>query len=771
MTQKKFSSPSRRLLTLAVGAALAGLAVLPAQADPLMQAKLFRDSDVLFRDADMARWADNYIELGIGWNSENSFRFGQFSGLTDNGAFPMIGFNWQSRDGADDAEYWRVYGATLGLDSRKLQAEGGVQGKWSLMASVDQLKRYETETAKFVHQGLGGSELTLPTGFAALGSPPAGAQNWLTPFEVVQGRDIYRLGGQAILGEHWDFKLNLREDHRDGNRLVGLVFANSRAAIVPYMIEDRTQQLEAVLSYATQQAQFQLNYSYSRYENQLDRFRVQNPYTLANTAQYGLMPDNDYHQISATGAYNFSKDTRLTAQYVYGVARQNESFLPYTTDTMTGPAMPRGSLDGRVDKTVLDIALTAKPVDRMNLKLAYQYRDNDNKTPIAQYVYAGRDTAQGTYAGSPPVGTAVNTASVRSNAPMSTREHKYLADADYEIGDRTHLRATLEHRQTHYTLSDRTETETNRFALELRRPVSEVFLGSVGYAYTQRRGSEYDKNVFFRSSYTDPTYQDSASAAYTAHPSSRSYMFADYDEDRVRASGNWTVSETVTLQGGFDHYEQRFQGPACGSIPNANVALKFAGVALPDSCLGRQAARGVNVNVDLQWQPDENMTAFAFYNYGEFATRQAGREFGSVAQADGDNGTRDWYANVYNRDQTVGFGLKWQPEEQWDFGGSYVFTHGQGKVHLSNGTSVATTRTLPDTWNKLHSLQLFAKWNYSKKLTWRFNYMYESLRQFDWAYDMASANPVGTSSILLTGQGSPKYDNHVIGVSAAIHSW
>jgi hypothetical protein len=43
----------RRLLTQMVSTALASIAAAPALADPLMTIKLFRDSEVMFRDADM----------------------------------------------------------------------------------------------------------------------------------------------------------------------------------------------------------------------------------------------------------------------------------------------------------------------------------------------------------------------------------------------------------------------------------------------------------------------------------------------------------------------------------------------------------------------------------------------------------------------------------------------------------------------------------------------------------------------------------------------
>ncbi len=763
MKQNIHAPLRRRTVALAVGAALAALAAAPALADPLLTIKLFRDSEVMFRDADMSRWADNYVELGAGYNSNDSVRFGQFSGLTDKGAFPIAGFNWITRDQANDAQYWQIHGANLGLDSRKFKAEGGVQGRWDASFSFDGLKKSQTESAMFIHQGLGTSNLTLPAGWAAAADPRSIAATLLQPFEIKHGRDIYRLGLKGLLGKEWDYKVSYREDRRDGTRMTGMSFSvGGEAAILPYQIDDRTQQIEAVLSYTSKLAQFQLGYNYSRFSNGLNAFNVQNPFATPGTNSAGRMslaPDNDHHQIFATGAYRFGKTARLSATYSYGIARQNEAFLPYSANgTAATTALPRSSLDGKVVNTLLDIALTTKPIDKMNLKVAYQYRDNDNRTPIAQYTYAGRDAAA--------VGAATS-ANVRTNAPVSTTENKLSLEGDYEIAAKTVLRAGLEHSNKKYTLSDRTDTQTNKLSVELRRPISDEFLGSVGYSHTQRRGSDYDKNVYFRNTYTGTGFQ--ATNGLTNNPSMRSFMYADFDEDRLRAAGNWTVSETVSLQGSVDGYQQKMRGPNCGQFSDALQPLAITPGALSGTCLGRESADGGSASLDLQYQPEENLTTFAFANFSQTGVREIGRVW-SRAPGGTNSGALDsnnWNGDMIYRDHTVGFGLKWQPEEKWDFGGTYVLNQGTGMSGVTN--NAGTAQPVPDTWSRLHTLQLFAKWDYSKQLSWRFNYLYENLNSYDWA--LSDVGATSNANVLFTGQQAPRYSNHVFGVSAVVKSW
>ncbi|MDZ4255388.1 MAG: MtrB/PioB family decaheme-associated outer membrane protein [Sulfuritalea sp.] len=769
MTQDKSIPLRRHALGLAVCSALAALAAAPAHADPVLTARLFRDTDVLFRDADMSRWSENYVELGLGYNSNDSYRFGGFTGLTDKGGFPIAGFNWLWRDANNDAQYWHVYGSTLGLDSRKLQAEGGVQGRWGASFNFDQIRKSQTDTASFIHDGLGTSNLTLAGGAGVL---PGGTitnntatiNPLLKKFGIEQGREVVRLGLNGIAPSNWDWKINYREDRRDGTRLTGLpVNTTFRSMIVPYQIDDRTSVVEAILSYNTKQAQFSLGYNYSQFHNNLSSFTVANPFNAAQALErMSLAPSNDYHQINADGGYNFTKATRLTTKFSYSISRQNEAFLPYSANLAVGAAgnvTPRASLDGKVVKTLFDIALTAKPIDKMNLRLAYQYHNSDNRTPVDNYISISRDRDN----------AGVLNTNQRRNAPLSTREHTVSIDGDYEIAPKTILRAGLERKSVKYSMkdalyenvADRDYTNTDKLSLELRRPISTEFLGSVGYTHTQRRGSEYDKNSYFRNTYWNP-----GATTLTNHPSVRPFLYQDFNEDRIRASGNWNVSETVSLQAGADTYRKQAKGTNCGTIVDPVAAAAFVGT-LPDACLGRSLADGTNLNLDLQWQPEENLTTFAFASIGETGTKQKGRQ-GTTST----NQALEWSADLANRDHTLGLGLKWQPEdyEDWDLGGTYVFNNGLGKASITTGTLIAPAQTsMPDNWSRLHTLQLFAKWDYSKQITWRFNYLYENLKSADWAYD--NLTNASNASVLLTGQSAPRSNNHVFGISALVKSW
>ncbi|MBK9021275.1 MAG: MtrB/PioB family outer membrane beta-barrel protein [Sulfuritalea sp.] len=125
---------------------------------------------------------------------------------------------------------------------------------------------------------------------------------------------------------------------------------------------------------------------------------------------------------------------------------------------------------------------------------------------------------------------------------------------------------------------------------------------------------------------------------------------------------------------------------------------------------------------------------------------------------------RTWAVNE------VGPNLR-ETEEDED---TYVLNLGRGSSDVTTAAGYAqansgTGGSVPDTWSRLHSLQLFAKWDYSKQITWRFNYLYENLNSYDWALSDVGAQ--SNAGILLTGQQAPRYSNHVFGVSAVVKSW
>ena len=79
------------------------------------------------------------VELGFLWNADDSFQFGNYTGLERDGFYVLgnVDTMWRGLLGDDDASYLRLRGLNLGLDSRYADLEFGQQGRYGLFVEYD----------------------------------------------------------------------------------------------------------------------------------------------------------------------------------------------------------------------------------------------------------------------------------------------------------------------------------------------------------------------------------------------------------------------------------------------------------------------------------------------------------------------------------------------------------------------------------------------------------------------------------------------------------
>ncbi len=133
----------------------------------------------------------NEIELGAGYVFDDAYHFGRYNGLVDQGAY-VIG-DIMAKQYGEAAGYWRLRGTNLGLDSRYLRLDSGVQGQQEYFIEYDQLPDYENDTARTPFRPAGSSRLLLPPNFDI-----DNVNSFLLPFD--QQTERKRLGvGAKIL--------------------------------------------------------------------------------------------------------------------------------------------------------------------------------------------------------------------------------------------------------------------------------------------------------------------------------------------------------------------------------------------------------------------------------------------------------------------------------------------------------------------------------------------------------------------------------------------
>ncbi|HET9485422.1 MAG TPA: MtrB/PioB family decaheme-associated outer membrane protein [Xanthomonadales bacterium] len=698
----------------------------------------------------------NWVEIGAGWVSDDSFRFGKYNGLEDEGLFPILDFELGRRGAwdSDDTSYWRVAGSDVGLSTRELEYEAGAQGRWSVRAAYDEMQVNRTGDIHTIFTNPGSTALALPGNWVA-GQNTATMSRLgesLREHDLEHSRRAITLGFDRDVRERWQFGTDWRHERKEGTKGIGGVIGNSggnpRAVLLPEPIDYTTDEVDAFVRYADGKAQLQAGYHVSLFRNENEALAWQNPYAAINgwdasagfptgQGQMALPPDNQFHQFSVAGGWNFSQRTRFSGDVAFGRMEQDERFLPYTVNptlaaSVTRP-LPRSSLDGRIDTTVANFRLSSRPTDRWNWNMLLRYDDRDNRTPRDEYNYIGGDSN---------TQTLVATSNRRRyNEPYSYQEEKLRFDTGYRVFDRLHLTGSAERRQVERTYSEREEADENTFTIGARSDFTDWIGGGVRLTRADRSGSTYHGNEPFLSGY-DPGYTSTVPGQFENAPGLRKYHLADRQRDQGTVYLTVTPNEAWSFGLNTNYVEDDYD----------------------ESELGLTFSRMHDYTVDVAWMPAERWTAWGFYTYEKLASDQDGQSMGGGTRvADAVNPARSWFADHRDRAKTWGLGLDHRMnEDKVKLGVDYVQSRTTSDVFVSAGTALAF-RPLPQDHTRLRALSLRARWQWRPQLAFNVGYQYEKYDSSDWSVDGVEANQL--ANVILFGEDSPDYKVHVVGVS------
>jgi len=715
------------------------------------------------------------LEIGLGTVSGGSYKFGEYTGLKKQGPYLLGNIDLAGRTLYDSgsAAYWSLKGTSLGLASRNLRLEVGNQGTHRVWLEYDQLPQNQTESAKTIFSGVGGSNLTLPAGWAPItaadtvntaagrASRAAKIDPFERTFDVAQERKNHILGLSKFLSPNWELRASFRHEIKEGNKITGALIGsdegNQRGVLIPEPINTITNQFDATLEYFGAKSQFQLGYYLSLFKNENNSLTWQNPYAAVagwnpaagfptGQGQLGLPPGNRFHQLTASGGHNFTDTTRLTGSLAIGRMTQDQAFLPYTINpalAVTTP-LPRSSLDGRIDTTLVNLNLTSRPLPKLNLRASYRYDNRDNRTPQAQYLYIAGDSQN-------QQGVATDRA--RANLPFGTRQNLLKVDADYEVWRRTRLSAGYDYDAIKRTFSEVDRTREQTYRLGLRRSVSETFSGGISLAHSSRSGSPYIGNAPYLASYS-PQFtgpQAAIGTQFDNHPLLRKFSLADRDRDKVRFSVTLIPVERVQLQLSADRNRDTYR----------------------NSVLGLTGSNSSSHNLDASFTPAEDITAYAYFTHANINSTQKGREYGvdKVAQATPPVSTKDWLADANDRIGTAGIGFRIDAiASKLDLGAEYLYSRSIGKIGVMTGAAIATAGTpLPDLKTRLNGINLYARYRLQNTATLRVNIQHQKFDSADWGQE--NVVPATTPLVLNAGQLSPGYSVTVIGFSWSYRYW
>jgi MtrB/PioB family decaheme-associated outer membrane protein len=644
------------------------------------------------------------LESGLGYVTNDSFKFGEYNGLHEEGAFFILDVDALYRD--DDANYLDIRASDLGLDSKRVDIEGGTQGEFRVNLVLDEIYRHQLDTARTPYTGSTSQQLPGNWVAGATTAAMATLDSNLEDLDFSTRRRVLSLSSRIIQNRKWSYDALFERQTREGQMpfgaAIGTTFADARSAILAKPVDYVTDRFELVANYRDNKVTGSFSYAVSAFQNNNSALRWENAFSIgSNSGQVALEPDNQMQQITAAAQYRGFKNVALNGSMMIARLTQDERFLPYTVNSgVAAPPLPRTSLDGKVDVSRADANALWTISPKSRVKLSYEYFERVDNTDRATYTYV---IADNTVTGIP-----------RANFPYSFRTQKLKGETSYKLEHDDKIAGGLEygrHERTYQEVDQSTETR-------VWARYSKTALDDINYSL-ELEGAERKAD----------RYEVLAEITPPENPQLRKYNLADRN----------TVGASFKID--FVPAQRWF----------VNASLDQSSADYSNSPVGLEQSDDLSIGFDLQYLLSDEISLTGYLNRAVISSNQNNS---SVA------GDPDWSAENSDRINTFGVGLSYEPDNKgFRLAIDYVHTDAIGEIDFSD----PSLTPLPDLKSKLDNIEIRAEFEYSENLSYRASYTYEVYEEKNWNID--GVDPDTIDNVLTLGETSPDYKIGVLWLS------
>ncbi len=594
-----------------------------------------------------------------------------------------------------DRYYFKADGNNLGQDDVNLNFRGGRYGKIKGSITYDEIPHRFAFDSKTLYSGVGSDVLTLDDGLqsnlqALAGDPAAQADVLKNEFgKAANGNpEIKRkkLSGdfELVALDPFTLRTEFSREEQNGTRPFFGSFGLSNALEIFEPIDNETWSLKLIAEYAKKSYLLNATYYYQHFKNNEDTLTFDNPFRVADavgepaTGRIDLAPDNNYQNISVSGSYmDLPFSTRISANAAWGWMRQDDDLPPFTTNTaLTSPidysnrsSLPAGEADVKVNTSLYNLTLQARPMSFMRVKGNLRHYDYDNKTDKVEFPdgYVSTDAFPET----PQLGVPIST------LPTSYKKTKADVNLGFDVWTKTRLNL------------DYTYNLTKRDNREVDKQTDNIFGGSIDtnpFQWGDLRAS-YHRTDTDIDDYDFDVYLDSGQDLQQL-PGLRKYSQADVVRDRYQFMANVYPIEPLAFSGSFTYGQDDFH----------------------DSPFGLTDTDYYSFSIDGDYTLTDRLSLNAFYVYEKYKNKQKAQgEFDE--DGDGIATVTDWRADGEDRVDTFGGGITYAViPDRLDFNLSYSYSKVDGKIEFSiPDGSVPDFDTVDDT--TLHTLNAKLKYN------------------------------------------------------------
>jgi MtrB/PioB family decaheme-associated outer membrane protein len=654
-----------------------------------------------------ARGHEADYELGGAYVSDDAARFGNATGYDEQGGYVVANGSGQF---AND-RYWERWDLEdLGLDSRSLAVEGGGPGVYEYRLDYSELpyRRYGTTQTPFRHTN--DELLQLPSEWVPAGTTDgfSALDATLVDRNIESDRQSLGIGGGYRGFEHLRFEADYRRTERDGWGIAGASFYNS-SALLTVPLDDRTDTASVAAIYGDERWTAALSWSGSFYDDSTRELRWDNPYTGGGQGALAKPPDSDAQSIALDAAYRFPGSTTLSLSAAIGEISQDDLLLAYTVNpALPTRALPRDSLDAKVDTTHLDVGITSQPWSFLRLRGVYRYDDRDNNTPVEAWTRTITDL--------------FDSGEAESNRPYSFRRNMLQLSATARITRYDWLKA-FEFEAGY----DRIDTE--RDLQEVESTTEDIGWGRVRWRPAAGAELSLRGGVARR----DPNdYDLSVAAALEQNPLLRKYTLAYRYRD-------------------FAQLDAHFGWP--GRPVMFGAEAYYSTIDYTESPLGLAKHDDRRFAADVTWAINDTTSLYLQGGYEDIALAVSGSEtFGSA----------DWRSQQRDRFRSVDGGVKFtRPEEKFDAGLSLRYAKGTSAVDVNSNFS--GSGRYPDLETELLGAELELAYRWTHAIEVRFALRYEDFSSSDWA--LQGVEPATIPTVLTLGADPDNYNLYLATVS------
>lgn len=617
------------------------------------------------------------VSIGVGgWNDDRA-KLGTFDAMRKKNSYLLLDADIRKRDDATGT-WTNLSINNLGTNNREIRGEYLQQGGYGVTLEYSEFQSKAPYTINTNQLGIGTNAQT--TGANILNTAIGSGTNYQF------GTDRDKLGFSFFknLMENLDLNVKASSENKKGNRIT----ANGTPALfVADLIDWKTTKAEASLDYKGDLLRLSGGYSASWFKNNNSLGYVSLGGLAGSLMTQPL--DNEAHQAFLGGSYDFTPTTKANFKIAYTKGTQNEA-LATTSSLINATTANIPSVQGRIDTTLIQFGLTARPMPKLSLVANLRYQDVKDKTPQYGVVRSTNNAANLTM-NTTPYSYKTTTGKLEGTYRLP-ENYSVTAGADYRAQTRSVFTSIEGVAYNPYVpMRDRNKELT--YQLQLRKSLSETLNGSLAYLQATRTGSDYQASTRAQTDLVSPVNT------------------ADRDREKLRLAMDWSPAEKLGVQFSAEAAQDKY-----GDVARSH---------------GLHRGSANTISLDISYQISDAWQASGWYSR-------------NTNNAHFRNSTSATVSNIQKQNDTgdaIGLKLQGAINSSTTTGAELTYSNDRTAFDLSISNGAATGVVAPDISSKVTRLKLFANHALQKNSDIRFDLVYEKWQTNDWQWTYTSGLP------------------------------